>query len=552
MAKLKRRTSMAQKTALCALLIMIVTIGYTMLLFALGKPMSAYSAVVPLAAIAVYSVLLDRKLLKALSVCLVTFIVWAVFCAKIFDWSYDGMYYHKQAAITLAEGWNPLRESCVDAQPLNANADLALWLDNYPKGLWICSAAVYIATGLLETSKAVNILFIIALFCVAYSTFTSVYEAPRIRAGIFAAAACLNPVFIGQIFTSYNDLAVGALIITAALLGMKIYSGKADSCDYASLWCAAAMSCLVKFTAPLLVGLILIAYGAAYAVKLIRSNLAARNLPAYFKKPAAVILSGFIIGTVFLGFDPYIKHILNKQNLVYPVLGENKYDIMNTNPPAGFEGKPESVKFFISLASRTSNDMDAGYQLKIPFTVHAEEMPYLSNADTRLGGFGVWFSGISLLALILAGITALAAHRRMRAETAVLLIAFFALGLFFPEAWWARYASYTFYLPLFLILYASEQPGIKPAAYAAVLMLAVNSAINTVCVIKDGREITADINSVLEEIKAQNKRVEIRINDFPSHLKLFEEAGIPYSVAPDSIPDEVVFLEDTKYHFPDE
>ena len=542
---------MAQKTALCAIGLMLAVIGYTMLLFALHIPMSAYNAVVPVAGIAVYSVLFDRKMLRALVICLIILIVWATLCSKLFDWSYDGMYYHKQAAVTLAEGWNPLYESCIEAQRLNSNADIALWLDNYPKGIWICSAAVYIVTDFLETAKSVNILFIITLFCLAYSTFRTVFDAGRIRAAVFSAAACLNPVFVSQIFTSYNDMAVGVLIISAALLGMKIYSEKADKTDYALLFCVTAMSCVVKFTAPLLVGLILLAYGIGYVIKLHGGGMIPKDMLPYFKKPAIIILSGFIIGTTLLGFDPYIKHITHGQNIVYPVLGENSYDIMNTNPPEGFYNKPEIAKYFLSLASQTNNNKEEHYRLKIPFTVHHDETNYLSNADTRLGGFGVWFSGIFILALILAAMTAFLLRRKMRGETAILLTAFFVLGLFFPEAWWARYASYTFYIPLFLLFYASEQSGIKPAAYAVVLMIAVNSFINIVCVVNDGSKITDGLSNVLDDIKSQNKRVEIRINDFPSHLKLFEEAGIPYIVAPDSISDEIIFYEDTKYRFLD-
>ena len=584
MVKRKSRPSMMQKTALCAMLLMLTVIGYTMLMFALHIPMSAYNAVVPVAGIAVYSVLFDRKMLRSLVICLVVLIIWAIICSKIFDWSYDGMYYHKQAVITLAEGWNPLYESSAAAQPLNSNANLLMWLDNYPKGVWICSAAIYIVTDFLETAKSVNILFILMLFCLAYSTFRTVFGAGRIRAGIFAAASCINPVFISQLFTSYNDLAVGVLIISAAFIGMKIYSRRANMSDYALLFCVTAMSCLVKFTAPLLVGLVLIAYGIGYAIKLSGVKIAlpnfiksAKNAEGFaedifsemksfagnvlpkrfgdvlpkFKKPAIFILSGFLIGTVLLGFDPYIKHIANGQNLVYPVLGENSYDIMNTNPPEGLYNKPEFVKYFLALASQTSNNINEKYKLKIPFTAHAGELDYISNADTRLGGFGVWFSGIFLLAILAAAWASFILHRKMKREIMILLITFLALGLFFPEAWWARYASYTFYIPLFLLFYASEQPIVRPAAYATVLMIAVNSFINTVCVVRDGREVTDNINVVLNDIKAQNKRIEVRINDFPSHLKLFEETGIPYVIAPDSISDETVFYRDTKYRFID-
>lgn len=542
----KSKASMFEKTAFCAMIMMLSVVGYTMLMFAADVTMSAYNAVVPIAAIAIYAVIFDRDMLRALIICLLLLAVWTKLCSGIFDWSYDGMYYHKQAAITLAQGWNPLKESCLAAEPLNHNADLALWLNHYPKGIWICSAAMYVVTGYIETSKAVNILFIIMLFCISYSTFKAVYDTRSGRAAFFSVLVCLNPVFIGQILTSYNDIAVGVLIIAAALVGMKIYSEKANGYDYALLASVTAMSCIVKFTAPLLVAIVLIAYGTGYVIK-----LRGKDLIAKLKKPAAVILAGFLIGTVFLGFDPYMKHLMNGKNLVYPVLGKDKYDIMNTNPPEGFYDKTGVEKYFLSLASETNNDKEQHYRLKIPFTVHKGEISYLSNADTRLGGFGIWFSGVLSLSIILAAAVLLSLRHSMKWETAILLITFFALGIFFPEAWWARYASFTYYIPVFLLFYAVTSDSIRPAAYAAAIILTVNSLLNIVCVVRDGSRITAELDGFLEDIKSEGKKIEIRINDFPSHLKLFEEKGIQFEVAPDSIPDATLFYSDTKFKYID-
>lgn len=541
------KPSMFDKTALCAILMMLSVIGFSMLGFAFGISMSAYSAVIPIAGIAIYSLIFDRDMLKSLIICLLVLIIWSSVCAKLFDWSYDGMYYHKQAVITLAKGWNPLRESCLAAEPLNRNADLALWLNHYPKGIWISSAALYIVTGYIETAKAVNILFIVMLFCLAYSVFRNVFDSGAGRSAFFAVLVCLNPVFISQIFTSYNDMAVGVLIISAAFLGMKIISEKASNYDYALLFSVTAMSCLVKFTAPLLVGLVLLAYGTGYVIK-----LRGKDLIEKFKKPAIVIMAGFLIGASLFGFDPYIKHIMNGKNLVYPVLGEDKYDIMNTNPPEGFYDKTQIEKYFLSLASETNNDKEQHYKLKIPFTVHPEEFSYLSNADTRLGGFGIWFSGVAILSILLALAVILSFRHKIMSETAILIITFFALGLFFPEAWWARYASYTYYIPVFLLFYASSSNSVRPIAYAISIVLMVNSMMNVVCVVRDSTRITSELNASLDEIKNQNKKIEIRINDFPSHLKLFEEKGISFEVAPDSIPDATLFFSDTKYRFLEE
>ena len=540
--KMKYDCSAAQKTAFCSLVLMLSTIGFTVALFAFGVPMGKYSLIVPAAAIAVYSVFFDRQMLKSLFINLALLALFALLASRIFDWSYDGMYYHKQAIITLAEGWNPLRGSSLDFNGINDVMNVYVWLDNYPKGVWICSAAVYALTGILETAKSVNILFLIMLFCVAYSTFRTVYDFGGIKSSIFAAVVCLNPVFVDQLFTSYNDLAVGSLVICAALLGMKIYRECAEDIDYALLFCVAAMSCLIKFTAPLLTGLTLAGFGTGYLIKLRGKSIAAR-----FKKPAIVIISGFLIGTAIFGFDPYIKHLAHGQNLV----GDENCDIIGDNAPQGFEGKPEALKYFISLASQTNSDFTEHYKLKIPFTVHENETQYLSNADIRLGGFGLFFSGIFILA-VLCALAAPASRHKMSGETVTLLATFFALGLFFPESWWARYASYTYYIPVFLLVWASTQrKPINVAAYAVTLMLVVNSSVNAFFAVKDGIYEKAILDAQLDEIKAQNKRIELRINDFPSHTKLFEEKGIEYTVSPVSLSNPTIFYRTTKNQFTD-
>ena len=146
-----------QKMGLCALILMLTTIGCAMVMFVFGIPMGSYSAIIPIAEIALYSIIFDRQMFKSLFINIAILAVWAFVCYSVFDWSYDGMYYHKQAIITLADGWNPLRMSSEDFNWLNGTMDLSLWLDNYPKGIWICSAAVYALTGFLETAKSVNI-----------------------------------------------------------------------------------------------------------------------------------------------------------------------------------------------------------------------------------------------------------------------------------------------------------------------------------------------------------------------------------------------------------
>ena len=118
-------------------------------------------------------------------------------------------------------------------------------------------------------------------------------------------------------------------------------------------------------------------------------------------KQIVIVLLGFFAGVAVLGFDPYGKHIMEGKHILHPVMGSEKYDIMNTNPPAGMEDKNAVEKVFYSLFSKTGNSIDQEPVLKVPFRIYKDEWIHLSNADIRIGGFGVLFGGILILSILL-------------------------------------------------------------------------------------------------------------------------------------------------------
>lgn len=534
-------TTIFEKNALSCFLLLVSVIASAVLGLAFHIPVGAHTFVTAVIVTGGVLFFCDRVLLRLflLNVCVLA--LWCVVCNFIFDWSYDGMYYHKEAIIDLKEGWNPFYQSSLDATVFASYPDMDLWLDNYPKGLWLFSAVIYSLTNLLETAKAVNILFIIPVFSVAVDVMKTVYQMNRQKSVIFGLLFAMNPVFICQLFTSYNDLAVGAIVIITMLLSMKIVSEKASNYTYLLLAAVIAVSCTVKFTAPVLAGIVLLIFGIWYAMK-------HRREPKHLAKPVAVVLAAFIAGVCLLGFDPYIKHIMNHQNPVYPVLGEGAYDIMNTNPPKGFENKNAVEKLLASVFSKTNNLPEEAPELKIPFTIHSSEWIHLSNADIRVGGFGVLFSGVFLLSLVIFFV-ALCHNKKIRMETAAAFAAIFLLLLFFPESWWARYASYAYYLPVFILAEAANLRKTKVFSGVTICLIALNSLFFAGCVLKTGVEVTHQLKVKLEEIKSHQKTVIVRVNDFPTHRKLFEEFGIDYEVSHTSLDDPMIFYRNTKYKF---
>lgn len=59
------------------------------------------------------------------------------------------------------------------------------------------------------------------------------------------------------------------------------------------------------------------------------------------------------------------------------------------------------------------------------------------------------------------------------------------------------------------------------------------------------------VNEKLAEIKAENKPVIVRVNDFPSHVKLFSEYGIDFEVQHHELSNPQIFYRSTKYQFKD-
>lgn len=138
-------------------------------------------------------------------------------------------------------------------------------------------------------------------------------------------------------------------------------------------------------------------------------------------------------GVLVLGFNPYIVHLIQGKHVIHPVMGAEKYDIMNTNPPEAFAGKSGAEQLFMSLFSKTENDMNQPLSLKIPFTVTSDELEDAGSADVRIGGFGVLFGGVLCVSVLLALIAAIY-KTKMKGSLAIMLAAFVGLALFFPES----------------------------------------------------------------------------------------------------------------------
>lgn len=540
------------KLALAAMLLPTGCLLCSLAVMMFGGKTGGYALILPSALMIIYGIWRDRKFAAAAAAVCVILAVWAAVCAAVYDCAYDSMNYHKQAVIALREGWNFLYGTAEASNPLSGYLDIPLWLNNYPRGIWVTSAAVYDLTSHLETAKSVNILFVMTVFAASFDVMRRVYCAGRAKSTVYALLFSINPVFVSQLFTSYNDLAAGALVITALLMCIEIIEGKINSYGYVLLFCVNAFSCNVKFSVPVMIGAELFACGIVCACKW-------RREPKRLIEPVCIVLASFVFGAGVLGFNPYITHIMQGKNPAYPLMGDGKVDIVSNNLPAGFDEKNGAERLFLSVFGKTDNSLDIAPEIKLPFTFDENEWKFLSDPDVRTGGFGVWSGGSVIIS---ATLFVLFICRRGKRNMAVCYVSLsYALavlvlmGTVFPESWWARYSSYLYYVPLFVLLCADSARLCSVSVTARLLgfmcafAVFVNSALTLCAVISMEARVTADINYRLEQIKSSGGKIRVRVNDFPSHIKLFEEYGIDYEVSHTALDEPQIFYISTKYEY---
>src|SRR4029077_10734501 len=150
----------------------------------------------------------------------IAFVLFAVISSRIYDISWDGQTYHAEAIVQLANGWNPFRDAAPPGLVFHKYPwFFPIYLGFFPKGPWICAAALYKFSGSFESGKAFHLTLILASFLFSFaalSTFQSIKWPWRL---ILTLLIAFNPVSFYQMFTYYVDGQLSSLLaITIGLL----------------------------------------------------------------------------------------------------------------------------------------------------------------------------------------------------------------------------------------------------------------------------------------------------------------------------------------------
>lgn len=527
-------------------LIMLMTaiITYASILFVFGMSLSI--VIVPLAVITVLFLLsvitkhyFPEHIIKVFIIVLVVSGLIVMVClmcsAYFYDLSWDGQEYHQTAVIKLMQGWNPLYESI----PASIAKDDIVYdcVNHYPKAYWICAASLAKLTGNVETGKSFHGIIIMASFFLTLSFLLQLKKLRTSTAVLGSVLIAFNPVNIYQMFTYYVDGPLSSLMVALFAVSCLILLRIRNIWIY--LLEAALIIIMVntKFTG--------LAYAVVIVVGLFAGMWIVDKKLTGLVKPAIILGTAFIVAIVFFGAASYGKNLVTKGHPMYPVMGENKRDIMGKQYPRGFTYMNRFEKLVNSVFSYTDNtyignDKFKESYYKVPFSLRIGEARTMAQEDARVSGWGPLFGGALIVgALLMVFFTVYFIITKHYANLLLILLPGVWVLLTVisnSESWWARFAPQLWLLPCIAVIlteyYAHVLVRKKTVLVINSVLLAVlfaNIALTAGSHFYIMPLINAKYKLQLQEMAQSDKPVKINLIRFETAFKeKFRHYGIRY------------------------
>ena len=395
---------------------------------------------------------------KVLSILLFLAILFgSIFVAsKIYDSSYDGNSYHKGAIGMMAHGWNPIYETAEnysDSIFHIRGAKIFTWIDHYQNLSWIFGSTVYRVFGNIETAKSLNCLLISGTLLILMNYFRR-FKFKNSQSIILAFITVFSPVVLSQFFSFYIDgnLAITfyLYIATVSLITFELVKLKTISGDLLfNFFFSICILANLKLTGILLITAGILPLAGYLTILFIQKKIKVFDYWKLFRTTLFSILFAILV----IGGTSYVKNTFTMRNPFYPLLGDNRSDIITTMQPAELMGKNQIEKLLISVFSKSDNVQLYSWkalEYKLPLTWSNEEIDNLNITDTRIGGFGIFYSFIFIMSLITI-ISYLINVYKVKKESGTdaalykiiiscILVSILIYLVLPTENWWARYA----------------------------------------------------------------------------------------------------------------
>lgn len=416
----------------------------------------------------------------------------------------DGQWYHLEAIIRLADGWNPVYDRLHDDGWKAFNP--IVFVEGYPHGLWLVETFIYRLTGDIEQGKGWNLVFALASFLLSASALRA-WGLSRGWSWAIGGLAALNPVVIAQAMSYYNDGVVSSLLL--CMIAATILLWKAPSLD---AW-AAFVAALVFLINTKFLGL---AYSVALVGTVLLLGVLWRAPWRDLRRYALVSAAAGAFAVLFVGFHPYVEYTVKHGN---PMAALASIEFRTAHQ---IESSGRVAPFLWSLfgAPRISLAPEVKVAWKTPFRFTTDELlVYRHWPDPDIGALGPYFAEtllLSLLALTVAGGALWRRDKRMVLSAALVIAVFLVAILIKRPTWFMRYNAYFYLTPIvvcLLLLKAAAASRIAMATAGLICFLLALSDARYVHLYRLGQtEYTSFVTERWTRAREASRRGPVRVH----------------------------------------
>jgi hypothetical protein len=395
--------------------------------------------------------------------------------AVFYDFTWDGQWYHQTAVYKMSAGWNPLWEPVPEEF---GTRFWRLWVVHYAKGPWYWALTLYATTGSIEMAKAASAIVPLIAFLVVLAVAID-FGIGRGWAAVVALVTTLNPVTTCGLVTHQVDGILVSLLACAVAGGMA-WMRRPSWLSAFVAFTAGALCMNVKFT-----GVVYVCF--FYAAGIVYCLWKRRDLVGRY---SAFVAASLVAGVLLIGYNPYVTNTVHRGHPFYPMQGSAEHPsladqgrdpIEQYETPENMKGRNRFLRLGYGIFGRpgTAPFVTKTAELMWPFGATWRDFARYYFHDVRIGGFGPWFSGPLLLALLIAIVGC--ARRTLPAGALLLVSGAIVLSLLVStHTWWARYGPHLWWLPIVPMAAALRLQGwpkLKRDATAVLLLLLVNTLI---------------------------------------------------------------------------
>lgn len=495
-------------------------------LFVLKIPINPYNLPASFALSIIFNIWFSKKVNAdffvqsiAISILLIIFLVSIFVSGSVYDLSYDGQAYHQEAVFLLDQGWNPVYTRLTN----QATANLERWLNHYPKANWIIAASIYKLTHNIESGKVLSIFsgFIGFAFVLigCYKLKIDVYSKLLIST-LFA----LNPVFLYQSLSYYIDGVLVSFLVSLAFISFRHVKQKEEFLFWPFLFVSIILV-NIKLSAPVFFGVLAIVF---FLYHWVDNQL---KLSFWFAKLSIVSL---LIGILIVGFNPYVTNFFTKGHPLYPAMGKDAYNFVETNTPENYWALKPPVRLLGSIFSKSSLARGKGQfgELKFPFKIYSGESESFRETNTKIGGFGPLFGLafiLSILGFTLYLLTNLTAKKRI--ISILMIFSTFSFAAIIPTSSVARYVPFVWWIPCLVVFFLFIKKGVlyKIAGNLIAVTLIINNIVVGIAYYPYNLEQSKKLDRQLLEL-SQTTVLPLYINtgQFGSTRIKLSQRDIPY------------------------